>query len=79
MRDGEVVCRQLGYTNVSTTYCCSNFGSSNYTLTWLSNLYCTGNESKVSDCQRGYGWGNINNGCNRYSVAGVRCTGNRIE
>ncbi|RDD35898.1 Sushi, von Willebrand factor type A, EGF and pentraxin domain-containing protein 1, partial [Trichoplax sp. H2] len=41
---------------------------------WLSNLYCRGNESRVSDCSRGSGWGSISNGCSRYGIAGVRCT-----
>ncbi|RDD35931.1 Scavenger receptor cysteine-rich domain superfamily protein, partial [Trichoplax sp. H2] len=70
INDAQVVCRQLGYPNASHSYCCSYYGNNKYyTLMWLSNLYCRGNESRVSDCSRGSGWGSISNGCSRYDVA----------
>ncbi|EDV26978.1 uncharacterized protein TRIADDRAFT_23148, partial [Trichoplax adhaerens] len=75
IKDAQVVCRQLGYTNASYTSCCSNYGNSNYKLTWLSYLNCSGNESRVLDCPRGSRWGDFSNGCGRYSIAGVSCTG----
>ncbi|RDD40666.1 Deleted in malignant brain tumors 1 protein, partial [Trichoplax sp. H2] len=74
IKDAQVVCRQLGYTNASYTSCCSNYGNSNYKLTWLSYLNCSGNESRVLDCPRGSRWGDFSNGCGRYSIAGVSCT-----
>lgn len=73
LEDARVACRQLGFTNVSRTYCCSHFGYGNGPI-WLSNLTCDGIENSIAEC--GYtGWNNT--GCYRYEEIGVECTGER--
>ena len=73
MQDARVICRQLGYPDVTATQCCSHYGSNHYNLTWLRHLNCVGNESKVIDCPYGNSWG-ING---RYNKVGVVCQGNK--
>ncbi|EDV26977.1 uncharacterized protein TRIADDRAFT_22638, partial [Trichoplax adhaerens] len=75
MKEARVACRQLGYGNVSSSYCCSNFGSTVKHI-WLSNVGCSGNESKLTDCPSS-GW-NVTSSCGRSTYAGVQCIGTNI-
>ena len=68
--DGRVACRQLGYAEISTYHCCSNYGSQP-TQIWLSNIGCTGNESSILQCSRS-AW-NATGSCSYHNTAGVTC------
>ena len=65
---GLVVCRQLGYryTSLSTL----KFGPGNGTI-WLDNVYCTGNESSILECDHG---GLLQHDCDNSEDIGVVCT-----
>lgn len=64
--DGKVICKMLGFSDVTTTYN-SPPGSGRI---WLDDLACTGQESDIFDC-RNPGIG-INN-CQHSEDAGVQC------
>lgn len=68
-----VVCRQLGYTNVEQSIAVGNgfFGQGQAAI-HLDELSCTGNETRLADCQHG-GVGNHN--CGHNEDAGVVCVG----
>lgn len=70
IRDARVVCRQLGFDNVTNLYCCSHFGQFNYPVT-IERLNCTGAEASISDCP----YSNVTAGsyCGRYNQVGVEC------
>ncbi|XP_069120538.1 scavenger receptor cysteine-rich domain-containing protein DMBT1-like [Argopecten irradians] len=68
-RDARVVCRQLGYSSGvarSNAY----FGRGEEP-TWLDDVRCDGNETRIQECQSSL-WGNEN--CNHGEDAGVECT-----
>jgi len=46
---GHVICRQLGYPRAVATPCCNAFGSGTSSF-WLYDVKCSGNESKLADC-----------------------------
>ncbi|XP_065193127.1 deleted in malignant brain tumors 1 protein-like [Sycon ciliatum] len=67
--DGNVVCRQLGFSQAVATI--QTFGGGSGRI-FLSNLRCTGSESNLFECPNihsaaGYG------GCSHYEDAGVEC------
>ena len=68
--DGGVVCRQLGFPDVSSTSCCAKYGRGSDPI-WLDNgLNCGGGEASLQTCSN-YGWGNV--GCSHSEDAGVVC------
>ena len=72
--DGLVICRQLGYPNVINITHTAWFGANGYIMTWLTNISCTGNESKVTDCPRQYGWESPS-ACQESNQISVWCQG----
>lgn len=71
--DALVVCRQLGYTNVSRHYCCSHYGIglANAT-TYLTDLNCTGQERSLDQCSYNIATANS---CSPNTIASVECIG----
>jgi len=70
LADAHVVCRQLGYQNArrATRFAFHGIGDG---IIWLDNVMCTGNETRLQDCQsNGFGVHN----CQHYEDAGVVCT-----
>lgn len=49
----NVVCRQLGYSAAVVTYKYAFFGEGSE-VTWLTNVYCNGSESSLSECTGQY-------------------------
>jgi len=68
INDGIVVCHQLGlqYVAISTG---ASFGQGSGQI-WLDNVYCTGSESRLFDCNHN-GFGSHN--CYHWEDAGVVC------
>lgn len=66
-RDGNVVCRMMGYTQGAAAVIKSVQGSGNV---WLSNIYCGGYESSIDHCSHST-WGQSN--CPDNYLAGVVC------
>ncbi|EDV19642.1 uncharacterized protein TRIADDRAFT_61895 [Trichoplax adhaerens] len=69
-RDGDVACRQLGFTGVSRIYSSMQFGVGGGQI-WLDNLACNGNELSIAQCP-GIRWGITN--CNHGEDVGISCT-----
>ena len=71
IREGDVVCRQLGYVGANQTFKGAQFGEGNGTI-WLKNLDCTGNESSLLLCRNAKE--NLGAaGCTHAQDASVRC------
>ncbi|KAL5011266.1 hypothetical protein ScPMuIL_009817 [Solemya velum] len=74
-RDARVLCRMLG---LNTTYARAHggawFGEGNETMPiWLSNLWCEGDESSISDCNNGIIPANGITNCYHSRDAGISC------
>ena len=67
--DATVVCRELGYLNGTATRQ-AQFGSGTGPV-WLSQVGCSGSESKLSYCTHN-GAGNVGS-CSHSQDVGVRC------
>lgn len=49
-KDGDVVCRMLGFIKARRVSCCSKYGPSASMRIHLDDLQCTGNEQTISRC-----------------------------
>ena len=67
LNDAMVICRMLGYSSVLAAHVKYGQGSG---VVWLSNLFCTGSESSISECLNP-GWGQTT--CTHHQDAGVTC------
>ncbi|XP_019340487.1 soluble scavenger receptor cysteine-rich domain-containing protein SSC5D isoform X2 [Alligator mississippiensis] len=74
LKDGAVVCRELGCGVVQATPGGSHFGSGTGPI-WLDDVGCSGKESLLRQCQA-QPWGQSN--CNHSEDAGVICTGGAV-
>lgn len=72
LRDGNVVCRILGYTRAKTVTCCNSFHSNDQLDMKLDNVKCTGLESSIFSCKH-EGWG-VHDCTQGKEEAGVMCT-----
>ena len=70
-RDGDVVCRQLGYLRALSVTEEALFGAGVGPI-WLDDVECMGAEENITFCTHA-GWGITN--CNHDDDAGVTCTG----
>lgn len=69
IRDGNVVCKQLGYTGVKSIKVFTTPSSDHLNCVWMDGIHCTGLEKNLSYC--GFnGWGHADLGCHD---AGVDC------
>ena len=76
IRDGQVVCNQLGYGEVEHL---GSYGRRNHKV-WLYALSCDGNESRIEDCYH-YAWGVLYDyygGC-YWGPVGVKCTPGMVD
>ncbi|XP_071948679.1 scavenger receptor cysteine-rich domain-containing protein DMBT1-like [Antedon mediterranea] len=69
IKDGIVICQQLGYPSVERVYSRAYFGPGSGRI-FMDNLDCSGSESRVDECIFP-GWGD--NDCSSSEDAGVRC------
>ena len=69
LRDAVVVCRQLGYATALRASIGAEFGEGTGRI-WLDNVYCSGTESMLSECNA-RSWGSHN--CYHTRDAGVVC------
>ena len=72
IRDGQVVCNQLGFGEAEGFF---GLFIRPYRKVWLYGLRCHGNESRIERCDL-YGWGELVHfhvGCVN-GIFGVKCT-----
>ena len=69
--DARVVCRQLGFFDADSAPHSAHFGSGSGQI-WLHNVGCSGSESSIKNCLRGWGVAN----CGHHEDASVICSGN---
>ena len=69
----NVVCRQLGFLHANKY---GHLFGPGVGPIWLGNVYCTGDESSISDC-RHLGWGTHN--CGHNEDVGVYCHDGKIS
>ena len=76
IHDGDVVCKQLGYSAAVKIWTNNHFGRSTGRV-WMNHLRCVGNETTLEECDfSGWGVGY----CSRYrSSAGVTCTSSKYS
>ena len=67
IRDGDVACKQLGYTGARLVKIFTSLSSLEYV--WMDSVHCTGQEKNLSKCVFD-GWGHANASCHD---AGVEC------
>lgn len=71
LREANVICRELGFTEAKRATKRSHFGAGKGPV-WFNELHCTGNENSVFMCQRAH---RISANCNHEEDAGVVCSG----
>ena len=70
--DAHVVCRQLGYRGAIRHHTSSYFRGVSSNI-FTSHVYCTGTESYIYECSRGYGVTSFPYYCSSNTNAGVTC------
>ncbi|KAJ8040788.1 Deleted in malignant brain tumors 1 protein [Holothuria leucospilota] len=73
--DAAVICRQLGFRESGTAFCCGKFRQGVGPV-WLSNVSCSGQELNIGACGNN-GWGN--HSCEHNRDAGVSCREVRLS
>ncbi len=69
IKDANVVCRQLGFTNATTAKSDAQFGPGTGQIL-MDDVNCHGNEKRLQDCVF-LGWGSHN--CGHHEDASVTC------
>ena len=73
INDANVVCRQLGFSQLASQARGSAYYGQGSGPIWIDDVACSGSESHIYDC-RHRGWGN--NDCTHSRDAGVQCSAN---